>query len=76
MIIVNVINNLSYKWFEDLKLEWYAVTAVSSMLLGLGKIEFPAASFYGSTWKLKSLIVIFVILSIQYTFCMKTKNNN
>ncbi|RWS27093.1 nitric oxide synthase: salivary gland-like protein [Leptotrombidium deliense] len=36
-----------YEWFQDLNLEWYALPAVSSMLLDLGGIEFPAVPFNG-----------------------------
>ncbi|CAB1348067.1 unnamed protein product, partial [Coregonus sp. 'balchen'] len=36
-----------YKWFQDLGLKWYAVPAVSNMLLEIGGIEFTACPFNG-----------------------------
>ncbi|RWS08551.1 nitric oxide synthase: salivary gland-like protein, partial [Dinothrombium tinctorium] len=36
-----------YEWFEELGLQWYALPAVSNMLLDVGGIEFPAAPFSG-----------------------------
>uniref|UniRef100_A0A673XYJ7 Nitric oxide synthase, inducible n=1 Tax=Salmo trutta TaxID=8032 RepID=A0A673XYJ7_SALTR len=36
-----------YKWFQDLGLKWYAVPAVSNMLLEIGGLEFPACPFNG-----------------------------
>ncbi|XP_074603415.1 nitric oxide synthase isoform X1 [Brevipalpus obovatus] len=36
-----------YEWFKDLGLQWYALPAVSSMMLDLGGIEFPACPFSG-----------------------------
>lgn len=36
-----------YEWFKDLKLRWYALPAVSNMLLEIGGLEFPACPFNG-----------------------------
>ncbi|KAL0973341.1 hypothetical protein UPYG_G00202200, partial [Umbra pygmaea] len=36
-----------YEWFRDLGLKWYAVPAVSNMLLEIGGLEFPACPFNG-----------------------------
>ncbi|XP_030632223.1 nitric oxide synthase 2b, inducible [Chanos chanos] len=36
-----------YEWFRDLGLRWYALPAVSNMLLEIGGIEFPACPFNG-----------------------------
>ncbi|KAM6970125.1 nitric oxide synthase 2b, inducible [Aplochiton taeniatus] len=36
-----------YHWFEDLELRWYALPAVSSMMLEVGGLEFPACPFNG-----------------------------
>ncbi|XP_038050616.1 nitric oxide synthase, brain-like isoform X2 [Patiria miniata] len=36
-----------YDWFAELGLQWYAVPAVSSLLLDIGGIEFPACPFNG-----------------------------
>ncbi|XP_057207744.1 nitric oxide synthase 2b, inducible [Triplophysa rosa] len=36
-----------YKWFRDLNLRWYALPAVSSMLIEIGGLEFPACPFNG-----------------------------
>ncbi|KAK2831743.1 hypothetical protein Q7C36_016829 [Tachysurus vachellii] len=36
-----------YKWFKDLNLRWYAVPAVSNMLLEIGGLEFTACPFNG-----------------------------
>uniref|UniRef100_A0A8C1V5J1 Nitric oxide synthase, inducible n=1 Tax=Cyprinus carpio TaxID=7962 RepID=A0A8C1V5J1_CYPCA len=36
-----------YKWFKDLNLRWYALPAVSNMLLEIGGLEFPACPFNG-----------------------------
>ncbi|KAG8182789.1 hypothetical protein JTE90_018662 [Oedothorax gibbosus] len=41
------ITHPKYPWFADLRLEWYALPAVSSMLFDVGGIEFPAAPFNG-----------------------------
>lgn len=37
----------SYEWFADLGLKWYALPAVSSLLLEIGGLEFPAVPFNG-----------------------------
>jgi nitric-oxide synthase, bacterial len=34
-------------WFEDLQLKWYALPAVSGMLLQIGGVKYPAAPFSG-----------------------------
>uniref|UniRef100_A0A8C1A258 Nitric oxide synthase n=1 Tax=Cyprinus carpio carpio TaxID=630221 RepID=A0A8C1A258_CYPCA len=36
-----------YKWLKDLNLRWYALPAVSNMLLEIGGLEFPACPFNG-----------------------------
>ncbi|XP_048017873.1 nitric oxide synthase 2b, inducible [Megalobrama amblycephala] len=36
-----------YEWFKDLKLRWYALPAVTNMLLEIGGLEFPACPFNG-----------------------------
>ncbi|XP_040211347.1 nitric oxide synthase, endothelial isoform X2 [Rana temporaria] len=36
-----------YEWFAELGLKWYALPAVSSLLLEIGGLEFPAAPFNG-----------------------------
>lgn len=41
-------------WFEELGLRWYALPAVSNMLLEIGGLEFPAAPFNG--WYMSSEI--------------------
>lgn len=43
-----------FKWFKDMKLKWYAVPAVSSLLLDIGGLEFTAAPFNG--WYMSSEI--------------------
>ncbi|KAL7986985.1 hypothetical protein Chor_005904 [Crotalus horridus] len=37
----------TYEWFKDLDLKWYAVPAVSNMLLEVGGLEFTACPFNG-----------------------------
>ncbi len=37
----------SYDWFKDLGMKWYALPAVSSMLLDCGGLEFPGIPFNG-----------------------------
>uniref|UniRef100_A0A672TUY1 Nitric oxide synthase n=1 Tax=Strigops habroptila TaxID=2489341 RepID=A0A672TUY1_STRHB len=41
-------------WFKELGLRWYALPAVSNMLLEIGGLEFPAAPFNG--WYMSSEI--------------------
>lgn len=41
-------------WFAELGLRWYALPAVSNMLLEIGGLEFPAAPFNG--WYMSSEI--------------------
>uniref|UniRef100_A0A2K6GD75 Nitric oxide synthase n=1 Tax=Propithecus coquereli TaxID=379532 RepID=A0A2K6GD75_PROCO len=36
-----------YKWFQELGLKWYALPAVSNMLLEVGGLEFPGCPFNG-----------------------------
>ena len=36
-----------YEWWPELDLEWYALPAVSGMMLDVGGIEFPAVPFSG-----------------------------
>ncbi|XP_073533292.1 nitric oxide synthase 3 isoform X1 [Phyllobates terribilis] len=37
----------NYEWFSELGLKWYALPAVSSLLLEIGGLEFPAVPFNG-----------------------------
>ncbi|ETE61210.1 Nitric oxide synthase, inducible, partial [Ophiophagus hannah] len=37
----------TYEWFKDLDLKWYALPAVSNMLLEVGGLEFTACPFNG-----------------------------
>ncbi|XP_029443835.1 nitric oxide synthase, endothelial isoform X1 [Rhinatrema bivittatum] len=37
----------TFEWFADLNLKWYALPAVSNLLLEIGGLEFPAAPFNG-----------------------------
>lgn len=41
------IKHPKYKWFEELGLEWYALPAVSNMMLDVGGLQFTAAPFSG-----------------------------
>ena len=36
-----------YPWFEELGLRWYALPAVSCLMLDVGGVEFPACPFNG-----------------------------
>jgi nitric-oxide synthase len=36
-----------YPWFQELKLQWYAVPVISDMRLEIGGISFPCAPFNG-----------------------------
>ncbi|KAJ7990646.1 hypothetical protein DPEC_G00302550 [Dallia pectoralis] len=36
-----------FEWFQDLGLKWYALPAVSNMLMEIGGLEFPACPFNG-----------------------------
>ncbi|RWS27828.1 nitric oxide synthase: inducible-like isoform X1, partial [Leptotrombidium deliense] len=47
LILTVRLRHPKYKWFEDLNIEWYALPAVSNMLMDVGGIEFPAAPFNG-----------------------------
>nr|XP_056713755.1 nitric oxide synthase, endothelial [Euleptes europaea] len=48
------ISHPSLEWFQELGLRWYALPAVSNMLLEVGGLEFPAAPFSG--WYMSSEI--------------------
>ena len=37
----------SLKWWKDLEMKWYAVPAVSNMLLDIGGVLFPGCPFNG-----------------------------
>ena len=37
----------SYDWFAGLGLRWYALPAVSNVMMDMGGMEFPAAPFSG-----------------------------
>ncbi|XP_075436568.1 nitric oxide synthase 3 isoform X2 [Ascaphus truei] len=37
----------TYEWFAEMGLKWYALPAVSSLLLEIGGLEFPAVPFNG-----------------------------
>lgn len=39
--------NYRYDWFEEMGLRWFAVPAVSNMMLDCGGIEFTASPFNG-----------------------------
>jgi hypothetical protein len=41
------IRRLGEYWFEELQLKWYALPAVSGMLLQIGGVKYPAAPFSG-----------------------------
>lgn len=41
------IKHPKFKWFEELKLEWYALPAVANMMLDVGGLQFTAAPFSG-----------------------------
>ncbi|CAB3997899.1 nitric oxide synthase, endothelial-like isoform X1, partial [Paramuricea clavata] len=41
------ITHPEYKWFGDLDLKWYAIPAVSSLMLNCGGVEFTACPFNG-----------------------------
>ena len=43
-----------YSWFADLDLRWYALPAVSCLMLDIGGLEFTAAPFNG--WYMSSEI--------------------
>jgi len=36
-----------FKWWSDLEMKWYAVPAVSNMLLDIGGVLFPGCPFNG-----------------------------
>ena len=42
-----MINFVSYDWFADLGLKWYALPAVSGMAFYCGGIQFTASPFNG-----------------------------
>ncbi|XP_072921558.1 nitric oxide synthase 1 isoform X1 [Hemitrygon akajei] len=47
LILEVPIRHPKFQWFEDLKLKWYALPAVSNMLLDIGGLEFTACPFNG-----------------------------
>ncbi|XP_032898999.1 nitric oxide synthase, brain isoform X1 [Amblyraja radiata] len=47
LILEVPITHPRFEWFEDLKLKWYCLPAVSNMLLDIGGLEFPASPFNG-----------------------------
>ncbi|EDV29685.1 uncharacterized protein TRIADDRAFT_19964 [Trichoplax adhaerens] len=47
LILEVPISHPEYDWFEELKLRWYALPAVSCLLLDIGGVEFPACPFNG-----------------------------
>ncbi|XP_066972753.1 nitric oxide synthase, salivary gland-like [Macrobrachium rosenbergii] len=52
-----------YEWFEDLKLKWFGVPAVSSMMLDCGGLQFPAAPFNG--WYMSTEIATRDLCDVQ-----------
>ena len=36
-----------FEWFKDMQLRWYALPAVSNMMLEIGGLEFTACPFNG-----------------------------
>ena len=56
-IILEVpINHPKYSWFAELGLKWYALPAVSNMLLDIGGIHYTAAPFNG--WYMDTEIAV------------------
>jgi nitric oxide synthase oxygenase domain/subunit len=47
MVESSYIRRLGEYWFEELQLKWYALPAVSGMLLQIGGVKYPAAPFSG-----------------------------
>ncbi|TSK49641.1 Nitric oxide synthase, inducible [Bagarius yarrelli] len=47
LILEVEIEHPHYEWFKDLDLRWYAVPAVSNMMLEVGGLEFTACPFNG-----------------------------
>jgi nitric-oxide synthase, bacterial len=47
LILEVPIRHPDYPWFEELQLKWYALPAVSGMLLQIGGVKYPAAPFSG-----------------------------
>lgn len=47
LTFVHIFLLLSYTWFEEMGLKWYAVPAVSGMLFDCGGIEFTGTAFSG-----------------------------
>lgn len=45
-VIIDVCS-IRYDWFKDLGLRWYALPAVSCLLLDCGGLEFPGVPFNG-----------------------------
>jgi nitric-oxide synthase, bacterial len=47
LILEVPIRHPDYPWFEELQLKWFALPAVSGMLLQIGGVKYPAAPFSG-----------------------------
>jgi nitric-oxide synthase len=47
LILEVSIRHPDHPWFEELQLKWYALPAVSGMLLRIGGVKYPAAPFSG-----------------------------
>ena len=42
------LSSIRYRWFkEELNVRWYAVPALTGLMLDIGGIEFPAVPFNG-----------------------------
>uniref|UniRef100_A0A8C8H5I9 Nitric oxide synthase, inducible n=1 Tax=Oncorhynchus tshawytscha TaxID=74940 RepID=A0A8C8H5I9_ONCTS len=71
-----------YKWFQDLGLKWYALPAVSNMLMEIGGLEFPACPFNG--WYMGTEIGVrdfcdyqrYNVLEVRLTFTVFLEINN
>lgn len=62
IVVIEIPNLFSrYKWFEELGLKWYALPAVSSLLLNCGGVEFSACPFNG--WQ------VTVVVDLLSLFC-------
>lgn len=46
-LLASMFSSFRFPWFKDLGYKWYAVPAVSNMMLDIGGIEFCAAPFNG-----------------------------
>jgi hypothetical protein len=47
LILEVPIRHPDHPWFEELRLKWFALPAVSGMLLQIGGVKYPAAPFSG-----------------------------